>query len=67
MPWVLFDRRVGAVSLPKSSNSTHLGIGTIWSDSALDSDARRKGYWALNAALALIAGTVIAFFLLTAG
>ena len=37
------------------------------SDSTLDSDARRKGYWALNAGLALIVGSVIAFFRLTAG
>jgi hypothetical protein len=34
----------------------------IWSDSTLDSDTRRKGYWALDAVLALIA-----FFRLTAG
>ncbi len=42
-----------------------LGTGTIWCDGTLDSDARGKGYWALDAASAFMAGRVIALFRLT--
>jgi hypothetical protein len=52
-----------------------LGLGTVLvarglrrlTDKALDPDVRRKGYWALNAGLALIAGSIIAFSRLSAG
>jgi len=36
-------------------------------DKSLDPEARRKGYWALNAGLALIAGSVIVFSRFSAG
>jgi len=42
------------------------GLGRL-RDKALDADARRKGYWALNAGLALIAGSIAAFSRLSAG
>ena len=52
-----------------------LGLGVVLTvrglrrltDKTLDRDARRKGYWALNAGLALVAGSVIVFSRLTAG
>lgn len=37
------------------------------SDKALDPDVRRKGYWALNAGLALVAGSIAVFSQLGAG
>ncbi len=51
-----------------------LGLGVVLvvrglrhlSDKSLDLDARRKGYWALNAGLALVAGSVVVFSRLTA-
>ena len=36
-------------------------------DKSLDRDARRKGYWALNAGLVLMAGSVVVFSRLSAG
>ncbi len=52
-----------------------LGLGVVLvvrglrrlTDKTLDPDARRKGYWALNAGLALVAGSVIVFSRLNAG
>lgn len=37
------------------------------SDKALDPDVRRKGYWALNAGLVLVAGSIAVFSQLGAG
>lgn len=37
------------------------------SDKTLDPEARRKGYWTLNAGLALIAGSVVVFSRFSAG
>jgi len=52
-----------------------LGLGVLLvvrglrrlSDKTLDPEARRKGYWALNAGLALMAGSVVVFSRLSAG
>ena len=52
-----------------------LGLGVLLvarglrrlSDKTLDPEARRKGYWALNAGLVLMAGSVVVFSRLSAG
>ncbi len=52
-----------------------LGLGVVLvarglrrlTDKALDPDVRRKGYWALNAGLALVAGSIAVFSRLGAG
>ncbi len=54
------DAFLGQMSGAGGEADVHSGTGTIWSDITLDSDARCKGYWVLNAALAPIAGSVIA-------